>query len=245
MMTEERLLQIRPCVKYPCREIVGGTKYRFCLEEQGTVFVFGKGRRSRGWRKPVSLFLKTYDVKEEDLKEKDQTEQWHKRMRRAVKCLEASELWPKLRRRFSNMLSSGMTWEDRKKLNDLYFTEFREGLHGPEYERLRELYPFAFYKDYEGKYHVDTGYAYEISECRLKSMYFGKSDNAETKKQIARALSEKKEYLAYRMPVSYDVTFEYQPKYNKAWYSEEYRGCGNGHYYYALDASTALFVEDD
>ena len=31
----------------------------------------------------------------------------------------------------------------------------------------------------------------------------------------------------------------------KVWSSEELRGCGNGHYYIALDANTALFVEDD
>ena len=40
-------------------------------------------------------------------------------------------------------------------------------------------------------------------------------------------------------------TFEYEPDKNKAWYSEEYRGCGNGHYYIALNSSMALFCEND
>ena len=30
-----------------------------------------------------------------------------------------------------------------------------------------------------------------------------------------------------------------------AWYSEEYRGCGNGHYYLMFDATHAIFYEDD
>ena len=40
-------------------------------------------------------------------------------------------------------------------------------------------------------------------------------------------------------------TFEYKADKNKAWYSEEYRGCGNGHYYIAIDENTALFIEND
>lgn len=31
----------------------------------------------------------------------------------------------------------------------------------------------------------------------------------------------------------------------RAWYSEEYRGCGNGHYYLMFDATHAIFYEDD
>jgi hypothetical protein len=30
-----------------------------------------------------------------------------------------------------------------------------------------------------------------------------------------------------------------------AWYSEEYRGCLNGHYYLMFDATHAIFYEDD
>ena len=44
---------------------------------------------------------------------------------------------------------------------------------------------------------------------------------------------------------SYDVSFSYDPKLQHAWYSEEYKNCGNGHYYLALDETHALFYEDD
>jgi len=43
----------------------------------------------------------------------------------------------------------------------------------------------------------------------------------------------------------YDNNAEYNPDCNRAWYSEEYRGCANGHYYLMIDYTHALFGEDD
>ena len=31
----------------------------------------------------------------------------------------------------------------------------------------------------------------------------------------------------------------------RGWYSEEFKNCGNGHYYLALDERRAIFCEDD
>ena len=31
----------------------------------------------------------------------------------------------------------------------------------------------------------------------------------------------------------------------RGWYSAEYKGCGNGHYFLLLDATHAIFYEDD
>ena len=101
-------------------------------------------------------------------------------------------------------------------------------------------YPFLF-EDGE----LNSEYFTEIGECRLKSMYFGKRDNKTYKEMIASHLKNKENFTLYRIPVNYDVSYEYDADKNKAWYSEEYRNCGNGHYYLALDNSTALFVEDD
>ena len=38
--------------------------------------------------------------------------------------------------------------------------------------------------------------------------------------------------------------FKHGKRYVK-WYSKEFKGCGNGHYYLALDATHTIFVEDD
>ena len=45
--------------------------------------------------------------------------------------------------------------------------------------------------------------------------------------------------------VNYDVSYEYNAETKKAWYSEEYINCGNGHYYLAIDENTAIFCEND
>jgi hypothetical protein len=44
---------------------------------------------------------------------------------------------------------------------------------------------------------------------------------------------------------SYDVHYTYNAKEKKAFYSEEFKDCGNGHYYLAIDNTHALFYEDD
>ena len=86
--------------------------------------------------------------------------------------------------------------------------------------------------------------------ARVKKMNFGKPTlndgmtNIEKLQMIAKALKNKKETSVCGR-ANYDVSFSYNPKLNKAWYSEEYRGCGPGHYYLALDETHALFYEDD
>lgn len=44
---------------------------------------------------------------------------------------------------------------------------------------------------------------------------------------------------------SYDVSFSFNAQARQASYAEEFRNCGNGHYYLALDSTHALFYEDD
>ena len=75
-------------------------------------------------------------------------------------------------------------------------------------------------------------------------MYFGKYTNKDEKLEIKAALNDHRSYSTNAY-TSYDVSFEYNADKNMAWYSEEYKGCGNGHYYLALDENTALFCEDD
>lgn len=112
------------------------------------------------------------------------------------------------------------------------------------YGELMNEIPFAFYQGDNGTWYLNTFYIWEMSEAKTKSMYFGKWSNARIKGEIQQAFAEKRRY-SNRARTSYDVSFEYDPDRNKAWYSEEYKGCGNGHYYIAIDANTALFCEDD
>ena len=245
MVTKEELSALNKYKKYPCRRIIDGEKLRFTVEDSGSVFVYMKGRRSYGWRYEPDYFLSRFDVRAKDLEEKDPTPAWRRRMKRAVRCMGASGLWPEVRTTFENMLDSGMTWQDKRALWEAHDYLWHKDAEPTEsIMLLKERFPFAFCTDENGREHVNTYYVYEISECRLKAMYFG-TLNEEEKECRRQHIDKKENYNSGRVPAGYDVTFMYDAKENKAWYMEEYRNCGNGHYYMAIDADTALFVEDD
>ena len=97
----------------------------------------------------------------------------------------------------------------------------------------------------EGNEFVNTSILWYMTvPAKIKKMYFGKNYSEHYLGMIAEAM-QKKEAYSTSAQASYDVKFEYKPEKNMAWYSEEYRGCGNGHYYVAISATHALFQEDD
>ena len=128
-----------------------------------------------------------------------------------------------------------------RRNNDVekYNKEF-ESLNGG----LLKEFPFVFYKSEEGYIYRDSFYFNEMSDAKTKSMWFGKFWNGTIKENIANALKNKEPYSTHKR-ANYDVSFDYNPERNTASYAEEYRGCGNGHYYIAIDGNTALFCEDD
>lgn len=88
-----------------------------------------------------------------------------------------------------------------------------------------------------------------LIDGKIKKMTFhkGKNDKFITEsilKEINAAMQNKTPYSA-KGKNGYDVSFEYDPSLQKAWYSEEYKDCGNGHYYLALNDTHAIFCEDD
>jgi hypothetical protein len=134
-----------------------------------------------------------------------------------------------------------MDFKDWKDMKTIYYLD----RYDPKLLQYKQKYPFLFTMDDHGNTIVDYVYFSPLAECHLKSMYFGKRDNNIEKETIKKHLINQTNYYTGRIPVNYDVSFEYNAKAQKAWYSEEYRNCGNGHYYIALDHNTALYIEDD
>lgn len=201
------------------------------MEDEHTYFVLIPRKRRRGYRYNEQMFNQKFII----VKAKTTpTEKWHRDLNRAIKKLETSGLWPNQKEIFKNLMA--MTYEEHQDIIS----------HRRDMDYLRTTYlakfPFLFTGS-DGN--LDYIYIDVLSDCRLKSMYFGKSQNKLTKARIAEALRTHTAYNTGRIPVSYDVSFEYNPEKQAAWYSEEYRYCGNGHYYLALDENTAVFCEDD
>lgn len=61
---------------------------------------------------------------------------------------------------------------------------------------------------------------------------------------LALAIKAKRDYSA-RGRGKYDYSLSYQAKDNMAWFSEEYKGCLNGHYYLLISEKVAMFTESD
>lgn len=213
-----------------------------CLREADAVFVFAPRKSRYGRRYSLQSFASAYTVVI-----KDKNKEWQKRLKRARKSLETSGLWPEWLARIRNMQT--MTWEDRLAMKNVFDKRYDcprpsdAEMHGA-WVPFAAKYPFAFTHDSRGYLQIDTNYIWEMSECRLKSMYFGKASNSFVKRNLRSAISGGLPYR-YHVQAGYDVTVEYIPDKQAAFYSEEYRGTGNGHYYLALDHNTAMFCEDD
>lgn len=62
--------------------------------------------------------------------------------------------------------------------------------------------------------------------------------------KVKAALDNWEDYSNYAYG-AYDYSIHANGIQKKGWYSAEYKGCGNWHYYILLDYDTALFYEDD
>lgn len=213
-----------------------GEKRRCVIESSGNYFVFSKGCSKQGLRYTPEQFEQFYIALVQD-PSKFETEKWHDRLNKAIRKMEASCVWPDIARRYKKLLA--MTWEEHEEISSA-------GTYGNEEDKKEVVkkygvkYPFAFVGDRILMDYFDT-----LSICKLKTIYFGKSKNAEIKASIKNAIEAKTSYKSLLVRGNYDVSFDYDPKTKRAVYSEEYKRSGNGHYYLALDANTAVFCEDD
>lgn len=202
--------------------------------EKTSIFVYAKNKKRRGWRFTEEYFLSLYIP----LPMPDEEKAWKRRLKRAVKLCRDSGLWSELADVWDNLYKY-VSLDEKKKISDSYWNDRNKAI-----EYCRERYPFMLEKGEDGSEYLDTDYIWELSECNLKSMYFGFRNTSE-KENIKAAIAERRKYSVPRLRLNYDVSFDYDPDKGKAWYSEEYRNCGNGHYYLALNHSTAVFCEND
>lgn len=138
-----------------------------------------------------------------------------------VKYLEESKLWPDMLADFKLVLSNEELFKfivEKEKVTD-YF-EFNE--------KLRK---FGMTSKYVDTFHRT------IKKGIITINY------VKCNKKCYSDLFNKSTETTIRWRKVYDCTLSKND--GKAWYSEEYKNTGNGHYYLALDANHAIFREDD
>lgn len=209
-------------------------QHRCIQKDENTFFVFAPRARTRGWRYTRTEFEQRFCIKPSP----SENDQWHHRIKRCLNILQTSGLWGELIPFFKTL--SKMNYDDLKEMQKEYWEENRKDAPA---SRFADKYPFA-YKPYHNGILLDSEYLSELTECRLKSMYFGKGCNKDIKNRLQECIQNRTSYQNFRT-VNYDVRIEYDADRQKAWYAEEFRNCGNGHYYLAIDHNTALFCEND
>lgn len=237
-MNRKDFKELKTYQKIKVRQISSGEVFRAVKESEDNAFVYAKGMKRRGYRMMADTFCDRYDL----VPEKDPGVVWAKRVAKAVSRLEKSGLWPEILEQFKDLQK--VSYEDREEIKQIYWNLPWDNTRTEEdykkiYGKFWDKYPFMFCQS-----GVIAGYLYGMLDAKTKSMYFGKYLNRHIKDRIAEALANRQK-ISEHTRAGYDVSFEYDPDRNKAWYSEEYRDCGNGHYYLAIDANTALFCEDD
>ena len=210
-----------------------GNKYikRLFIARDGFVCECMKFSRGQGYIVPYDVYTNEWVsmAKVGASASVDKVKRMKKRATDAYKMLSESGLWPDIKREIEEFLK--LSDEDIKK----DFVEM--GVYA-----LYQAKKYDWYATYQvfGEFLKD--------KC-WKSISFDKWD---TSKQLVltnvqNAISLKRDF-SHRWRNNYDNSLEV--KFNKdgigrAWYSEEYKNCGNGHYYLLFDYKHAIFYEDD
>ena len=221
-------------------------KNRLGITSTGEVLLMRKGSHKKG--EYLKYFNDIIDIIPIEKKPKSKNELWEKSINKAIKILEKSKLWDIQLNDLKIALSIG--YEKLQEADKIYWSKDENLDYEQNNLRNKELIKAIdnrlIKKNIEeNKEFVDTSIlCYMSNPLKIKKMYFGKYRNEEYLKQIREAIQNKTK-ISINAEANYDVSFEYEPLTQKAWYSEEFKGCGNGHYYLALSDEYALFYEDD
>ena len=236
-----KLQEIRDIVTEPHAE-----KFRVELEDGTTkvvrlwnagscIAIMNKGKKSHGHE--LTSWYDHYDTWKSLCKvTKKQTDffrLFNKRANDAVRMLNESGLWGDIKNSIEYYLSLS---EDKQR-------ELVNDIHEDSYEK--------FYKQTwsGGKYSwVNCHQVFESFAAKKcwKSIAWSKWSRATRSEEVANAIKNKTNYdKSWNNGYDNSLTITFDKDDARGWYSEEYVGCGNGHYYLLFDATHAIFYEDD
>lgn len=204
-------------------ELNDGTKVenRMFISANDKICVFKSRSRTSGY--PISLM----NVKDIYLKnQNEEIELCRRNLKNVVKYLTASGLW-------------------QKQLNG---ARYLLSLSDNELKALAYDYNYVFNDELKAQgidfFGVDC--FCDLFGKKIKTINWEADEKEYQTNNISRAIKEKINYR-YRWRKNYDNKIELNFDNNepRGWYSEEYKNCGNGYYYYLLDEKHVLFGEKD
>ena len=144
-----------------------------------------------------------------------------------VKYLSASGLWEDIKNDYSTILAQGDDY--LKHVLSLGWSEQRK--------YLEETIGVT-------SFHVDS--IIRSARKGIVSINYDKWDRNAIRERAKQCIENGEKYT-HRWEKGYDNSIEFSVHGGRkcGWYSTEYRGCVNGHYYLALDEKRAIFYETD
>ena len=221
---------------YRVNLIGGGSKIvRLWKADDGRIAILGKGKKK--WGHELSCYDHYEDWATLRLVEHDEID-YHKRFVKratdALKMLNESGLWKDIKQSMEHFFTLTES-EQRELVNDIMTDSY-------------ELFYHEVYKE-NGKYSWVHGYQVFESFVRKtcwKSIAWHKWERERMSAEVAECIKNGTDFHR-RWENGYDNSVEIANRNGEklAWYSEEYRNCGNGWYYLMFDATHAIFYEKD
>lgn len=210
---------------------------RLAISFDHQVMELYKGKRNRGWYLESRTLSRLSHIEVKlPAAGKTPEEVWRISWGKVLKRLQASGLWPEIIQNIVLALEIG--YENIRAANDAQWDDFLNVDYPTRAAKVKAIDSRLV----QGEDDILSDLSWLSRPAKIKKMYFGKYRNEPILAQIAGAMQDQRDFEIGNQ-AGYDVSFSY--RHPKAWYSEEYRGCGNGHYYLALDATHAIYYEDD
>lgn len=202
----------------------------------GDIGYHGKGMRTHGFNITFYPYRHVVSMRLVDKRDRDATklifDRLKRRMNDAKYMLEASGLWQDILENINLVLSKG----------DDTIMEIAKALSMEHYSSLYD-------EVRNGKLSFLTHYQIYTSFARNKcwhSIPYLPSDKEFRKKRLQSAIENGIKYsYAWRNGYNNCVEVNFEDGKGRGWFSAEYKGFCNGHYYLLFDASHAIFYEDD
>lgn len=229
---------------------------RMFVSTDDNVCFYAKGARSKGYM--INLG-KVERIEAKQKKERDKFKTFHRNCEKAASLLRASGFWPEICKRME--VQAAMTEQEYNDLMALYQEYWaiydKKGLtydeRNEQQKAVREKFD-AYYKERGTEsdfYHFE-----QLNENKQIVSVPYSNGGYSKERQVAYACEiieqvkqgEAGKYKTFYWYGSYDFYIEVRKNDDGTiygWYSAEYKGCGNGHYYLLLDAEHALYCEDD
>jgi hypothetical protein len=208
--------------------------------DSGCVCAFNRRSRRYGYILLTSNILEVSPI----ISRKTPAQKWENAWQKVIKRLKVSGFWDNLVPDIETALEMGFETlqQARKDYWDISYRTDRDA----KIKTYLEKYPALGFLNDKGKQCIKTDIVWHYSEMpKVKKMRFCRGHYNDHHLNNIRQAILKKEKCREFGRYGYDISFEYNPETNRAWYSEEYKDCGNGYYYLALDATHAIYWEKD